>query len=284
VVEWFLPKEQRGVRLPLPAHMKRKKVGLALGSGGARGIAHIGVLKALEQHDIQIDYIVGASAGAVVGAYYAVHGSIDGLEKIMVEMRRVELASFLDVTTPKRGFIKGKKMKQFFDEIYENKEFDKTKTPLAVVATDLRKGIEVVIRKGNIAQAVLASASLPGIFPPVKTGKQLLVDGGVVNPTPVDVVHKMGATIVIGVDLTMKGNVSLQNPNIFEVVSRSFDVLRSETTKLTAKKVGSNLVIIKPKLDPEMSFVRSFSRIEEMIKQGEKATESSTSRIKKLLG
>jgi len=263
--------------------MKRKKIGLALGSGSTRGFAHIGVLKVLIEEGIPIDYLVGSSAGAIVAGYYAVHGEIEGLEKLMLTMKKVEFATLVDLTTPKNALIRGKKMHRFLEKMYLKSEFSNTKIKLQVNATDLRKGREIDLVSGNIAEAVMASAAFPGIFPPIKKDKQLLVDGGVINPTPVDVVRKMGADIILGVDLTMKGNISMADPNIMEIIMRSFDVLRTETTKMTAKKVGKNLVIIKPKINPNYGFLRCFANKREVIACGEEAARSSIPKIKKLL-
>lgn len=263
--------------------MKRKKIGLVLGSGGARGFAHIGVLKVLAEEKIPIDYLVGSSAGAIVAGYYAVHGEIESLEKLMLTMKKVEFAALVDLTTPKNALIRGKKMHRFLDKMYLEREFSQTKIRLRVNATDLRKGREVDLVSGNIAEAVMASAAFPGIFPPIKKDKQLLVDGGVVNPTPVDVARKMGADIILGVDLTMKGNVSMANPNIMEVIVRSFDVLRTEATKLTAKKVVKDLFIIKPKINPNYRFLNCFTNRREMILMGEEAARNAIPKIKKSL-
>ena len=263
--------------------MGQKKIGLALGSGGTRGFAHIGVLKILKEENIPINYLVGSSAGAIIAAYYAIHEEIESFEKLIFKMKKVEFATFIDIAAPRKALIRGKKMQKFLDEIFLHRNFSQVKIPLEIVATDLRKGQEVNLTKGNIAEAVLASASFPGIFPPVNLGKQLLVDGGVVNPTPVDIARKMGAKIILGVDLTMKGSNHLKDPNIFEVLTRSFDVLRTETTKLAANKVGKNLVIIKPKINTELNFIKCFNQRKEIIKEGERATKNALSKIRKLM-
>ncbi len=266
---------------------KRKKVGLALGSGGARGFAHLGVLKTLSSGKIPIDYLVGCSVGAIVGAYYAVHGEIESFEKLMLGMKRRELVSFLDLRAPTRSLIRGKKMLAYLDKLYEHRSFKETKIPFEVVATDLRKGVEVRLRRGNLAEEVMASAAFPGVFPPVKKGRKLLVDGGIVNSTPVDVARKMGAEVVLGVDLTMKGNLMLQDPSVFEVLTRSFDILRTQAIRLTTQKVASeDLIIIKPKLSYKTGlgdFVKSFREKEKLIKKGSRATKEAMSKIKRLL-
>ena len=262
---------------------KKNSIGLALGSGGTRGFAHIGVLNVLIEENIPIDLLVGSSAGAVVAAYYAVHGEIESLESMFLKMKKVEFASLVDFISPKKALIKGKKVQKFLDSIYGGSTFSQAKIPLRIVATDLRSGHEVILKNGNIAQAVLASASLPGVFPPVRLGKELLVDGGVINPTPVDVARKEGTDIIIGVDLTMKGKVSINNPNITEVLVRSFDILRTEATKLTVGKFSKNLVVIKPKISGELNLLDCFNQREEIIKEGERVAKKVLSKIRALL-
>jgi NTE family protein len=263
--------------------IKQKKIGLALGSGGTRGFAHIGVLKVLISENIPIDFLVGSSAGAVIAAYFAVHGEIESFENLVIKMKKIDFVSLIDFISPKKALIRGTKIQKFIDKLFMYKDFSQVKIPLKIVATDLRRGKEVILTKGNIAQAVLASGTLPGVFPPVSLGKELLVDGGVVNPTPVDVVRKMGAEIILGVDLTMKGKVNLNNPNIVEVLVRSFDVLRTETTKLTVGKFDKNLVIIKPKISGELNLLDCFNQREEIIKDGEIAAQKILPKIRKLL-
>ncbi len=263
--------------------IKQKKIGLALGSGGTRGFAHIGVLKVLISEKIPIDYLAGSSSGAIIAAYFAVHGEIESFETLVLKMKKIEFAQLIDFISPKKALIRGRKIQNFLDNLFMYSNFSQVKMPLKIVATDLRRGQEVILEKGNIAQAVLASGTLPGVFPPVSLGKKLLVDGGVTNPTPVDVVRKMGADIILGVDLTMKGEVSLNDPNTIEVLVRSFDVLRTEATKLTVGKFGKNLVVIKPKVRGEFNFLDGFNRRKEMIEEGERATRRALPKIRKLL-
>ena len=198
-------------------------------------------------------------------------------------MKKIEFVSLIDFISPKRALIRGKKIQKFLNKLFLRSDFSQVKTPLKIVATDLRKGCEVNLAKGNIAEAVLASGTFPGIFPPINIGKKLLVDGGVVNSTPVDVVKKMGAEIILGVDLTMKGKVNINNPSIIEVFMRSLDVLRTKTAKLSAGKIGKNLVIIKPKINAESNFLGCFNSRKEVIKDGERAARKALPRIRKLL-
>ncbi len=177
-----------------------KKLGLALGSGSARGWAHIGVIRALIEAGIRIDYVAGTSIGALVGAIYA-SGNIESLEEIVLQLDWKQIASFLDVVIPKSGLIDGNRISEFIRTHVGAKNIEDLPLPFCAVSTDLATGNEVVIKDGDIIEAVRASISVPGIFTPVRKGGMILVDGGLVNPVPVSVVREMGADLVIAVDL-----------------------------------------------------------------------------------
>lgn len=177
-----------------------KKVGLALGSGSARGWAHIGVIRALSEAGIRADYIAGTSIGALVGAVYA-SGEIEALEEVVLQLDWKEIAYLFDVVFPKSGLIDGKKVSVFIQNHVKKINIEDLSLPFCAVSTDLTTGDEVAIREGNIIEAVRASISVPGIFTPVKKNRTILVDGGLVNPVPVSVVREMGADFVIAVDL-----------------------------------------------------------------------------------
>ena len=142
----------------------RLKIGLALGSGGARGLAHIGVLKTLEENNIPIDYIAGVSSGSIAGAYYSLNGEIDSLEKKVLQLTKKDLLKLIDITSPKRALISGNKIKSFIGELISNKSFSDTKIPLRIIATDLCSGEGIQITEGRLVDAIRASISLPGIF------------------------------------------------------------------------------------------------------------------------
>ena len=177
-----------------------RKVGLALGSGSARGWSHIGVIRALAEAGIRLDYVAGTSIGALVGAVYA-SGEIDALEEVVLQLDWKEIAFLSDVVFPKSGLIDGKKISVFIQKHLNEINIEDLALPFCAVSTDLTTGDEVTIRDGNIIEAVRASISVPGIFTPVKKNGTILVDGGLVNPVPVSVVREMGAKFVIAVDL-----------------------------------------------------------------------------------
>jgi NTE family protein len=176
------------------------RVGLALGSGSARGWAHIGVIRALAESGVRVDYIAGTSIGAIVGAVYA-SGKIDSLENVILQLDWKKIVYFFDVVFPKSGLIDGNKVADFIRSYVGEMNIEDLPIPFCAVSTDLATGNEVVIKEGDIIEAIRASISVPGIFTPVKKDDMTLVDGGLVNPVPVCVAREMVADFVIAVDL-----------------------------------------------------------------------------------
>ncbi|HVN70683.1 MAG TPA: patatin-like phospholipase RssA [Desulfomonilia bacterium] len=177
----------------------RPRVGLALGSGSARGWAHIGVIRALEKAGVRPDIVCGTSIGALVGAAYAA-GEIDRLESWVLELRIGDVVGFMDLSMS-GGMLKGDRLMEFFRRNWADLSIDELGIPFATVATSLRTGAEVWLRHGSTLDAVRASISLPGVFTPMRWEGAFLVDGGLVNPVPVSLARAMGADIVIAVDL-----------------------------------------------------------------------------------
>ena len=181
---------------------KHKRVGLALGSGGARGWAHLGVLQALKEKGIAVDFVAGTSMGAVVGAFLAA-GREEVLRELAQDLDWKRLRPFFwEVSLSRSGLTDGRKLLEEFRKMLGLREFRELDLPFRAVATDLDTGGEVVLSSGNLLQAVRASISIPGLFSPVQIGKRLLVDGGLVNPVPVSVARSMGAQVVIAVDIS----------------------------------------------------------------------------------
>jgi len=178
----------------------KKNVGLALGSGSARGWSHIGVLRALDEAGLEIRYVAGTSIGSLVGAAYALN-KMDVLEDFARQLDWKQIVFFLDVTFPRSGLIDGKKISDFFRSHVREMDIEELPIRYCAVATDLATGREVVLNKGDLIEAIRASISVPGIFTPVRKNGRFLVDGGLVNPVPVSAVRKMGADYVIAVDL-----------------------------------------------------------------------------------
>lgn len=178
----------------------RRTVALALGGGSARGWAHIGVIRALEEAGIRIDMVCGTSIGALVGAFYAA-GDLDRFEQWVSKLGLKEVTGFLDVGFG-GGLLKGERLMGFFAAQYRDRPIEELEMPFAAVATSLHTGAEIWLRHGSTLRAVRASIALPGLFTPVAHEGAILVDGGLVNPVPVSLARAMGADIVIAVDLS----------------------------------------------------------------------------------
>jgi len=182
-------------------YIRNTTVGLALGSGGAKGLSHIAVIDYLESMRIPVDMISGSSIGAVIGAVYLC-GNMNRLKEDMLSFSRTEFLAIADITIPKSGLMKGKNFINFLTKyIPADSLIEDLPKPLAIIATDYFTGKPIVFRKGNILEAIRASVSIPGVFVPATYGNTFLIDGGVANPLPVDVVKKMGAGFTVAVNL-----------------------------------------------------------------------------------
>ncbi len=193
---------------------KEKKVGLALGSGSARGCAHIGVIKALEEAGVRVDCVAGTSIGALVGAIYAL-GDLDALEAFFLALDKRKFFSYFDFVLPRQGLLDGERLYEVISARVAHTQLEAARMPFCAVACDLMTGEQVLLRSGDVVEAVRASISLPGILTPVRVDGTYLVDGGLVNPVPVDVVREMGADVVIAVDLNhdlLMGRVNGRSP------------------------------------------------------------------------
>ncbi len=180
--------------------MNTHGVGLALGSGGARGWAHIGVIRALEAANIPITHVAGASIGAFVGAIYAA-GELNALEDYVISLDWRMILSFFDLVFPKQGLLDGNRVYDLLTKHLLDLRIEDIEMPFCCVATDLKQNREVRLQSGRLADAVRASISIPGVFTPFAHQGCYLADGGIVNPVPVDVARDLGATFVIAVNL-----------------------------------------------------------------------------------
>lgn len=196
-------------RLPMPTHSYPPKIGLVLGSGGARGWAHVGALNCLIRRRVPLVCVVGTSAGALFGAAFAAgrHDVANTLSTTLDWRRMLEL--FVEVNLPRSGLLSGRRIQRLLNELTDGNTFGTLNLPFAAVATNLRTEREVVLDSGLVDQAVRASIAIPGVFTPVVRNGCLLVDGGLVNPLPVNVARAMGAEFVIAVDVNL--NVSAMN-------------------------------------------------------------------------
>ena len=180
---------------------ERPRIALVLGGGAARGFAHIGVIRVLEQEKIPIDMVIGTSVGSLIGALYANYRDSFEIEWIAYKLEHDDIFDYT-VFNAKMGPVTGERLERFVRDKIPVRRIEELKLPYAAVATDLYHGTRVVLDQGDLARSVRASCSIPGIFQPVKLHGRMLVDGGVVDNIPIDVARERGADIVIAVDIS----------------------------------------------------------------------------------
>jgi NTE family protein len=218
----------------------RKKVGLALGGGAARGIAHIGVLKVLKAQRIPIDFIAGTSAGSLIAALFAAGVDPNDLEK---KAQRLGWMRFLGMSIDKKGPFSGEGIENYIESTIGDLKFYELKIPLAIVSTDLRTWTKVVFKEGRVAEAVRASTSIPGVFSPVKLGDRLIADGGILENVPVPTVKSLGAQVVIAVDVIPVKPLDQDAEHMIEVVDRALDIM---LRKMSAPAKAQADFVIEP--------------------------------------
>lgn len=208
---------------PSPIYVpNRIRTALVLGSGGVRGMAHVGVIEELEKEGIQIDLIVGCSAGSLVGALYSDHPCAEAIKSAVWRIRTDSLLD-LDLWNCRYGLSQGRTMRRILNEYLEADNFSDLKIPLVVVASDLNTGELVPIGSGNLVKAVQASCSIPFVFVPCEHVGRILVDGGIISPVPVRVARDLGAEVIIAVDLCELLPKTFPT-NLFGVATRSAEI------------------------------------------------------------
>jgi len=262
----------------------RKKIGLALGGGGARGLAHIGIIKALTKADIPIDYIAGTSMGALVGGYYATVGDVYSLESLFLKLRRRDIFPVTRFFGKHDGTLfKHSEIAKILEGSFDIKTFKDCAIPFRAVATDVRNGDEVVLADGKLADAIHASIALPLIFEPVEIGKRLLMDGGFSNPVPADVVRAMGADFVIAVDVSSQWlNISDELAdlrNIYNLVSNALSVVEYQLSRRVL--AGADLVLHPPVMNRGRL---EFDRAAELVNIGEEEINIHLKEVRAAVG
>jgi NTE family protein len=258
---------------PPPAAM-RPRVGLALGGGGARGFAEIGVIRALEREKVPIDVVAGTSVGSLIGALYADTGKSLDLEFSALTVTNEDLFDFKALAILSGGFVKGERLEGFLDKRLKHREIGNLALPFAAAATDLRTGTTVVFDRGPVARAVHASSAIPGVFVPVTIEGRTLVDGGVTNPVPADVARALGAGVVIAVAIpSATPGKAPQNP--IEVAYHAVTVMAAEIGRLRAREAD---VVITPDVG-DVAY-DDFSRKKQLIEAGEAAAVAAIPAIK----
>ena len=252
-----------------------RKIGLALGGGSARGLAHIGLLQVFEEEKIPVHLVVGTSIGSMIGAFYAAGTNLQYLTGIA---RHLNWQQILDPKFSRLGLCRGDKLEELVALLVGRKTFQDLKLPFAAVACDLKTGQEVLLSEGDVARAVRASCSLPGILKPVQWGDKLLVDGGVCGRLPVKAARKFGADLVIAVDVggwPKQGEIK----NAFQVLNQTFHIFEARL----AQEQGSEAeLFIRPnvgQIGPER-----LDLADELIALGREAAVKALPQLQKMIG
>lgn len=261
-------------------------VGIAFGSGGARGVAHIGVLRVLQAAGIPITALAGSSVGAWIAAHYGLYADIDHLTELTVGREREKLLAFLEPSLH-GGLVKGDRLERLLREWLDDRQFDQARIPFAVVATDLDTGAPVVINTGPVVGAVHASMAVPGLFAPVVIKGKTLIDGGASRPVPDAVVRAMGVDIVISVNLDSYYRQPARGTKKLTARGVSYAGFSIMRANFSDQSMQSSDIIISPPLQTTgwLGFKKYFADHggAEMMAIGEQAARAAMPQIKKLL-
>ncbi len=291
-----------------PVANARPKVGLVLGGGGAAGVAHVGVLKVLEENNIPIDMIAGNSMGAIIGGLYASGMSADELEKTVNTLEWLDLFEDSQPRKDQRfhqkevnsgffnsfelglrngelkspsGLVTGQKLmfelRSLFTPVNHIQNFDQLPIPFRAVATDIETGKPIVLKKGNLAQSVRASMAIPGMFSPVRIDGRLLVDGFVSNNVPVDIGRQMGADILIVVNIPTFLEKQAELDSAVSVGLQAMRLMMLKTTQPQLEKMQPQDILIEPGIKDIGNL--DFDRVSETIPLGERAAREQLGRL-----
>ncbi|MBX7251295.1 MAG: patatin-like phospholipase family protein [Candidatus Promineofilum sp.] len=276
----------------------RPRLGLVLGGGGARGLAHIGVLRVLERERIPVACVAGTSMGGLIGALYAAGVAIERVEAEVVRLSRVtEQMRLVDFELSAAGLsVRGRRIYNMLAELLgEELTFADLRLPLAMVSVDVRTGRPVTLQGGLVIDAVRATISIPGIFTPVDLGDYRLVDGGVLDNVPVDVAHALGATHTVAVDVlpsysrNQPGVAPVETglqlafaPQQFAEIYQVLMIMIAAVTEAQLRQYPPDL-LIRPALSPHVTLLSGFNRADELIAAGEAAAVAALPAIRTLL-
>lgn len=298
--------------------MKRTKetlpIGIALGGGGAKGYAHIGILRVLEEQGIVPGLVSGTSMGALIGALYCIHGGIGEVEKLALKFENADLRRYLAPKLSVSGLISEKKIRAFLVSVFGGRAIEDLPRPFFCTATDILSGAEVVFSKGNLVEAVMSSISIPVVFPPNRHQGRYLVDGGLVDLVPVNVLKNKGAGSTIAVNVLgssrrgkagaktgrkQKGNTPLieridsfivrrgnsrkkgNAPNIIEELLFTFEIMQQEIVQSKLKNDAPDVLI---EVETSDFRIYEFNHPREIIERGAETTRRLIGSIKSRLG
>ena len=254
---------------------KKPIIALVLGSGGARGYAHIGVIEVLEKNGIHPDFIVGTSAGSIAGSIYASGKTAQQLRDIALNMQVNDVREF---NIGLQGFFDGSKVENYVNEQVDQKRLEDMKIPMYVVATELKHGNKVIFNKGSTGQAVRASISIPSMFIPVSISGRDYVDGGLVSPVPVNVARDLGADIIIAVDILAQP-IHTETSNVWGMFNQNINIMQN---RLAAEELKNADIVIQPDLREKIHIFDVKGR-EMTMQAGAVATQQKLNRIEVLV-
>jgi NTE family protein len=269
-----------GCAPPDVPHVKTEvlpRVGIALGGGGARGFAEIGVLRVLEQERIPVSAVAGTSVGALVGALYADTGRVLDAEFHAVALQESDIFDYAISSVLSGGLIQGERLEDFLRTRLRNNQIQQMPVPFAAVAVDLRTGQSMIFTHGPIAPAVHASAAIPGVFVPVTIDGRTYVDGGVVDPVPADAARQLGAQVVIAV--AIPPDIPDETPtNPLVIAYRAVTIMASQIGNLRAREAD---IVIRPEVG-DVAF-DDFSQKKRLIESGEVAARAALPQIREVI-
>lgn len=284
------------------------KIGLVLGGGGARGLAHIGLLKVFEENDIKVDFISGSSMGALIGGMYAQNPDVGQVEQQVKEFltsekfkkagknyfkhqqtyepedliqnlgRQIKQRIIINLAAHRKSLMKGERLKLAVSELLDDDDIENTKIPFACSATDLKHGEPFIFKNGKIRQAVMASAAIPGFIPPQEIDDRVFVDGSVCNNFPVDAVKALGADFIIACDVSLVVDSDVSLGNVIDIIIRANSISTKQINKLLLEKVNFSIT-------PEIGNVHwsQFEKHEFVIEKGYEATSYQVQKLLDLI-
>ncbi|MEI6152724.1 MAG: patatin-like phospholipase family protein [Deltaproteobacteria bacterium] len=262
--------------VPQAQGKREPKIALVLGGGSAKGFAHVGVIRVLEQEKIPIDMIAGTSVGSLIGGIYASNPDSFQLEWVAFKIDKNDILD-LSIIYSKLGPAQGTKLESFVDQTVKVKKIEDTKIPFYPIATDLNTGETIILEKGSLSRAIRASSAIPGIFVPVTFGNRLLVDGGVTNSIPCDIARNKGADIVIAVNL-LKDIKDYNINSVVDIIGQSVNIVMHQSNKTKLQYAD---VIIEP--DTKGASIFDFTQKKMLMEEGIKAAKAAIPKIKELI-
>jgi len=274
---------------------RRPFVGLALGGGGARGLAHIGILKVFHAMDIPIDCLAGSSMGGLIAAFYACGLPIDTIEQEAIRLSKVShIVKLVDLIPPRRGLMRSDRIRSYFTELIgTDKRIENLPTPLVLTSVDIKTRKEIKLTNGSLLDAMMATCSVPGLFPPTEINDHILVDGGLLNNVPADHVRKIGAEITIAVDVNYMidndeqwSNISQSIPLSKVIPNFAIDLYQAEII-MSGALTEYNLLkahpdfILRPKIPSYVNIFFGFPHVENIIAAGEEIAREYLSDIQR---